>query len=179
MFKHVHPYLTNIKNFVSKEMDKTPWDRNDPNNEGTMQRWGTILNNDQFCSTALLFLKEKRWCLDCWARSAITQDTRSKGLMGGLAGGPQHLKPIRVLWNIPQGSSTLARGHCKGPHTVESAHATGMLTNSQQGEKSWIWYGRLWHQRIMQIKNNVPWILYFLHMFCTCVHNLFVKENYN
>lgn len=35
---------------------------------------------------------------------------------GGLAGGPQHLKPIRELWNIPQGSSTLAVGHCKGPN---------------------------------------------------------------
>lgn len=35
---------------------------------------------------------------------------------GGLAGGPQHLKPIRELWNIPRGSSTLARGHCKGPN---------------------------------------------------------------
>lgn len=34
----------------------------------------------------------------------------------GLAGGPRHLKPIREHWNIPPGSSTLARGHCKGSH---------------------------------------------------------------
>lgn len=47
--------------------------------------------------------------------SPITQDTEW-GDGGGLAGGPQHLKPIRELWNIPQGSSMLARGHRKGPH---------------------------------------------------------------
>lgn len=51
---------------------------------------------------------------------------------GGLAGGPQHLKPIRELWNIPQGSSTLARGHRKGPH--REGRATQTQTNSQQGE---------------------------------------------
>lgn len=48
--------------------------------------------------------------------SPITQDTQDGALAGGLASGPKHLKPIRERWNIPQGSSTLARGHRKGPH---------------------------------------------------------------
>lgn len=47
--------------------------------------------------------------------SPITPDTQDGALAGGLASGPKHLKPIRERWNIPQGSSTLARGHRKGP----------------------------------------------------------------
>lgn len=56
----------------------------------------------------------------CQRRNGGTEDTQDEvmagGTAGGLAGGPQHLKPIRELWNIPQGSSTLAAGHCKGPN---------------------------------------------------------------
>lgn len=52
------------------------------------------------------------------ALNLATQDTHGMGRVGGrgLAGGPQHLKPIRELWNIPWGSSTLATGHCKDPN---------------------------------------------------------------
>lgn len=64
------------------------------------------------------------------ALNLATEDTQDEGMAGrrwggvgwglwgcwGLAGGPQHLKPIRELWNIPWGSSTLATGHCKGPN---------------------------------------------------------------
>lgn len=58
----------------------------------------------------------------CQRRNGGTEDTQDEVMAGGtagaggLAGGPQHLKPIRELWNIPQGSSTLAVGHCKGPN---------------------------------------------------------------
>lgn len=70
-----------------------------------------------------------------WLLSRESYHTRHTewGDGGGLASGPQHLKPIRELWNIPQGSSTLARGHRKGPRR-EGRSDSDADKNTQQGE---------------------------------------------
>lgn len=88
-------------------------------------------------SSALNPMEENCWCSDCW--SLITQDTQSGVIVGRLAGGLQHLKPIREFWNIPQGSSTLARGHHKGPRKEGSCDSDADKQPARWNTKNWIW----------------------------------------
>lgn len=49
-------------------------------------------------------------------QGVLSPKRQSRVMVEELATGPQHLKPIRELWNIPQGSSIFATGHHKDPH---------------------------------------------------------------